>query len=263
MRLGLLYNPRMLCERLAAESISRRRLARLNNTPADKLSLGHIDSLELLELVQRARIDVIYDIGANVGTWTLLAKSIIPSAQIQAFEPLVRHCKSFADNIAGVENVTLHQIAVGSENTSAVIHVTNFSDASSLLTPAAASESLFGVRDAEQLDVQVRRLDDYRAEQDLPQPDLMKLDVQGYELEALKGGTECLGSVKAVITEVSFIEYYERQCLFHEVVSYLAKFDLFVLALGVNTVLGSAVGQTDVLFMRRISGGSATSEGNV
>jgi FkbM family methyltransferase len=252
MRTELFYNPRMLCERLAAESVKRRRVARLKNTPASKLSWGHIDSLELLELVRRAKVDVIYDIGANVGTWTLLAKSIYPNAQVHAFEPLSRHSDLFADNTAEVKGVALHKIAVGVENTSAMIHLTNFSDASSLLTPAAASRILFGVQEVAQVGVQVRRLDDYRVERQLPHPDLLKLDIQGYELEALKGATECLQNVKAVITEVSFIEYYESQCFFHEVVGHLAEFGLFVRAFGANTPVGSVIKQTDVLFTRSI-----------
>jgi FkbM family methyltransferase len=252
MRPELLYNPRTLCERLAAESIRRRRLAKLHNTPAGKLSLGHIGSLELLELIQKAQIDVIYDIGANVGTWSLLAKSVIPSAEIHAFEPLLKHCNAFSETVEGIDNVTLHQIAVGSDNTNTLFHVTNFSDASSLLKPIASSQSQLGVRNAERCIVQVRRLDDYRAEQNIRRPDLLKLDIQGYELEALKGGRQCLQSAKAVITEVSFVAHYEYQCFFHEVVKYLAEFDLFVYAFGIDTTLGATVDQTDVLFLRRI-----------
>lgn len=45
-----------------------------------------------------------------------------------------------------------------------------------------------------------------------------------YELEALRGGPECLTSAKAVIAGVSVIEYYEGQCLFRNIVSYLAQF---------------------------------------
>src|SRR5215472_16265103 len=92
MNPALLYNPRLLCERLAVASIRRRRMARLKRTPAGRLRLGHIDSLELLEMAT-AHIDiqVIYDIGANIGTWTLLAKAIIGGACVHAFEPLPAH----------------------------------------------------------------------------------------------------------------------------------------------------------------------------
>ena len=91
MRLELLYNARLLCERLAIESVRRRRLAALKGTQAAGLALGHIDTLELVELAGQAGISVIYDIGANVGTWSLLAKSLIPGARIHAFEPLPKH----------------------------------------------------------------------------------------------------------------------------------------------------------------------------
>jgi len=50
MRLELLYNPRLLCERLAVESVKRRRLATLKRTQAVGLALGHIDTLELVKL---------------------------------------------------------------------------------------------------------------------------------------------------------------------------------------------------------------------
>ncbi len=214
------------------------------------LTLGHIDTLELLQLARLAEIGVIYDIGSNVGTFSLLAKSLIPAAHIHAFEPLPKHHTQFLHSFAGKEDVTLHTIAVGSENTTGTLHVTDFSDASSLLQPTNISWSRFGVREVSQFPLQIFRLDDYRRAKQLPFPDLIKLDIQGYELEALRGGEDCLASARAVITEVSFIEYYEGQCLFHDLVSYLANFGLFVRAFGVNTPTGKAVEQTDVLFMR-------------
>jgi FkbM family methyltransferase len=250
MRLELLYNPRLLCERLAIESGRRRRLARLKGTPAAHLALGHIDTLELVELASQVEIGVVYDIGANVGTWSVLAKSIIPGARIHAFEPLAKHQTEFFHNFAGRPDVTLHPIAVGADNAIQTLYVTNFSDASGLLRPNEASWSQFGVRAVEQFPLQVFRLDDYRRDKQLAWPDLIKLDIQGYELEALRGAPECLRSAKAFIAEVSFVEYYEGQCLFHDLVAYLAQFGLFMRAFGINTPIGEPVGQTDVLFLR-------------
>src|ERR1700686_1690941 len=114
MRLELLYNPRLLCERLAIESVRRRRLATLEGTQAAKLSLGHIDTLELVQLASAAGIRVIYDIGANVGTWSLLAKALVPEVRIEAFEALPKHQTEFLRNFTGCADVTLHSIALGS-----------------------------------------------------------------------------------------------------------------------------------------------------
>jgi FkbM family methyltransferase len=250
MRLELLYNPRLLCERLAIESVRRRRLASLRGTPGGALALGHIDTLELLELTREVGINVIYDIGANIGTWILLAKSVIPSACIHAFEPLPKHQTEFLQNFTGKENVALHPIAVGSRNATGTLHITGFSDSSSLLQPNDACWSEFGVREVGRLPLQVFRLDDYRSDKQIPLPDLIKLDIQGSELEALRGGPECLMSAKAVVAEVSFIEYYEGQCLFHDMITYLAQFGLFARAFGASLHPGKLVGQTDVLFMR-------------
>jgi FkbM family methyltransferase len=211
--------------------------------------LGHIDSLELLQLAKQAELKVIYDIGANVGTWSVLAKSIIPSASLHAFEPLPAHHDGFVNNVRGLDNVTLHRIALGATNTEAVLHVTNYTDASSMLQPTEISSSC-GVAEVAQFSVPLRRLDDYRVEQGLPWPDLIKLDVQGFELEVLKGASECLRAAKAVISEVSFVSFYKHQCLFHDVVGHLAGVGLFVRSFSVETALGAELGQTDMLVMR-------------
>jgi FkbM family methyltransferase len=213
------------------------------------LHSGHIDSLELLDLIAGAGVNVIYDIGANVGTWSLLAKSIIPNAKIHAFEPLPEHADAFARACTGLNDIILHHVALGSENSTATLHVTDFSDASSLLPIAEAGRLHFGIQEAGRFATTVRRLDDYRAEKQLPWPDVLKLDVQGYELEVLKGATECLMHAKAVIAEVSFVVIYEEQCLFEGVVELMKERGFRLHALGVNTSLGRPLVQTDALFV--------------
>jgi Methyltransferase FkbM domain len=145
----------------------------------------------------------------------------------------------------------LHPIALGAKNMNANLRVTDFSDASSLLPLAEAGRSQFGLKETESVPTTVCKLDDYQSETGIPMPDLIKLDVQGYELEVLKGATNCLGSTKAVIAEVSFEEFYQGQCLFHEVLGFLGEHDLFLAALAVGTQTGSPLKQTDVLFLRR------------
>ena len=254
MRLELLWNPGLACERLAYYARQRRRLKKLRGTPAESLQVGHIDSLELLEAATNHGIKTIYDIGANVGTWSLLAKAIFPHSRIEAFEPLHRHHQEFANRLRSQAGVSIHQTALGSENKSMALRITDFSDASSLLPLASESRKEFGLKEVDSVEVPVRRLDDFRRENSLPFPDLVKLDVQGWELEVLKGAPESLAHAKAIIAEVSFREYYERQCLFHELVHLLADAGLFLAMLGEYTQKGVPLRQADVLFLRGLPG---------
>jgi FkbM family methyltransferase len=246
VRKELFYSPRLLCERLAAESLRRRRLAKLRGTPAEILRLGHIDSLELLELCSSLPIRTIYDIGANVGTWSLLARSVIPKAEVHAFEPLEVCRAEFLRNTEAVGGIRLHEVALAACNGTATMHVGAVADVSSLLPP---SQRVSGDK-ATMCIVQTRSLDSYITERGLPTADLLKLDVQGYELEVLGGAHNALKNARAVICEVSFVPLYHGQCLFADVVTFLAREGFALRALAEATPMGRALEQTDALFLR-------------
>src|SRR5262249_27942917 len=95
VRAQLLYDPILLLERLAKWPTEKRRQNRPRATTAQTLQPGQIDSFELLEFLQPLDPRVIYDVGANVGTWTLLAKGLYPQAEVHAFEPLATHVAKF------------------------------------------------------------------------------------------------------------------------------------------------------------------------
>jgi FkbM family methyltransferase len=222
----------------------------LQDTVAKELHLHDISSLELLELAISENINVIYDIGAHVGTWTLLAKAIFPSARVHAFEPLAEHQDGFRKQFPDSSDVTLHPVALGSANTNALFHVTNASSSSSVLPLADACRLHFGLREVERVSIHLHRLDDYRTAHQLSLPDMIKLDVQGYELEALKGGLQCLKSARAVLMEVSFVEFYRGQPLFEDVVCFMADHGFRLHAVSVTTPVGKPLVQTDVLFLQ-------------
>ena len=250
MRLKLFYSPGLLCERLAELSAERRRRKKLRGTVAASLGTGHMDSLELIELMRPGSPQVIYDIGANVGTWTLLAKAVIPAAQIHAFEPMPKHIRQFRERTAGVSGLHLHEACLGATTGEMTLKVTDFSDASSLLPLTDEGRKQFDLEQVDEIPLRVQRLENLVAGGGLPLPVIIKLDVLGFELEVLRGAGPCLGHARGIITEVSFEPVYQGQCLFHEVVTFLAAAGFHLRALGHGMALGRRLVQTDALFTR-------------
>jgi FkbM family methyltransferase len=207
--------------------------------------------LELLEMLKANPPATIYDIGASVGSWTCLAKSLFPGARVEAFEPQAANAEGFHEATFPWKNdVRLHACALGAADGTADLQVMDFPDASSLLPMGEEGVREFKIATAGSQRVPVHRLDTLVASEALSLPDLMKLDVQGYELEVLRGGERALQHARAIICEVSFREYYKGQPSFAEVVSFLEARGFRLSALGMGTPLGAPLVQTDALFLR-------------
>jgi FkbM family methyltransferase len=241
-------------DRLGRLARQRRRRWRLRGTVAAGLATNQIESLELLEWIRATAqppIAVIHDLGANIGTWTALARAVFPSAVIHAFEPLPAHADSFERRTAGWPDVTLHRVALGATNGTAPLHVTSFSDSASLRPLANAGRDYFGLTDGPTVTVPVATLNDWCTRTNVPVPDLLKLDLQGFELDALRGAENLLPRVRYVLTEVSFAEFYRGQALFTSISRYLADHGFHFAGLGQTTT--APLVQADALFTRQAS----------
>jgi FkbM family methyltransferase len=252
MNLRLLTQPHALVQRFAMALHRRRRRSVLQGTPAANLTLGHLDSLELLQLLRDQPPGVIYDIGANAGTWTCLAKSLYPSARVEAFEPLNRFDREFSHwTSAWRDTVHLHRMALGATPGEATMHVTDFADASSLLPLTETGQAEFKIAPASQVTVPVARLDDLVQTGTIPPPDLIKLDVQGFELEVLRGAEVTLQTTRAVLCEVSTAAFYNGQPLLGEIVRHLETHGFRLHAFGANLQPGAPFAQSDALFVKQ------------
>jgi FkbM family methyltransferase len=72
-------------------------------------------------------------------------------------------------------------------------------------------------------EVEIRTLDAIYANDNLPIPDVIKLDVQGFELEVLKGSMNLLKKSKYLVIELSFRQFYREQPYLWEIIKLLEE----------------------------------------
>lgn len=138
----------------------------------------------------------VVDIGANRGQFALVTRRCMPQARIISFEPLPAPATKFRTVFAGDARVTLHEVAIGPAPGNATIHVSKRDDSSSLLPITAKQVALFpGTEEAATAVVRVAPLREFISAAEMEAPALLKVDVQGYELEALRGCEDMLGNL--------------------------------------------------------------------
>jgi FkbM family methyltransferase len=166
----------------------------------------------------------IVDVGANRGQFALVARRFHPEARITAFEPLPRAGDRFARIFAQNQGVVLHRVALGSRSADAELNVSSRDDSSSLLPITDLQEATFPGTGLSKLEsVKVRRLGRVLSSANVPGPALMKVDVQGGELDVLMGAEDLLGAFDFVCVEVSFVEFYSGQPLAHQVLRFMEE----------------------------------------
>jgi FkbM family methyltransferase len=218
------------------------------------LRYGVAASVEHHALMKGIRLATLLDVGANVGQFSLLIRTMHPDVRIYAFEPLSRAANRFASLFAGDARTTLHRCAIGAESVvSTMMYVSDDDDSSSLL-PVTDAQVHFaaGAKTVGAEQVEVRRLDEIVSAADVVRPALLKLDVQGYELPALQGCGPLLDVMDFVYVEVSFMPLYAGQALVDEVVQFLFTHNFSLTAVN-NPVFDDAgrCMQADFLLSRR------------
>lgn len=206
------------------------------------------------KLLRSRGVDLVLDVGAAGGKYGGELRSAGYLGRIVSFEPLSGPFADLERSVAEDGEWSCVQAALGASTGELEINVSENSDSSSFLPMGerhrrAAPESAYVATER----VQVRTLDstwgDVAAGARNP---FLKLDVQGYELEVLKGARESLPKLAGVQVELSLVPLYEGAPTFHEMIDLLEseEFRLAGIEPGFCDGASGELLQADGLFVR-------------
>ena len=162
------------------------------------------------------------DIGSNKGQFTLLVNNLLPKVPIIAFEPQRSESRIFKKIFKKNNTIILKEFALGSSNKKMKMNLASSRDSSSLLKMNLIQKDLWGIFNTDKVEeIQLKRMDDFLGLISQYKNIFLKIDVQGYELEVLRGSSETLNYIKYIYLEASNLELYKDQALFKDIKEFL------------------------------------------
>ncbi|MEA5467350.1 FkbM family methyltransferase [Spirulina sp. 06S082] len=163
---------------------------------------------------------LIFDGGANKGDFTHFCTQLWPDAQIACFEVLPHRVVELQQLEQKNPNVKVFPVLLGQKNCDRIPFYELEGDAETASSILDATNS-FNLPPKYH---PMRTMNDVIAKDFNGQaPDLVKLDVQGYELEILKGVEENLAGIQVIIAELAVLELYQGTPLLSEVVQWFSQ----------------------------------------
>ena len=203
---------------------------------------------ELYPLLNRTnQIKTIIDVGSNKGQFSLLGSSIFPAAKIYSFEPQIKYLNLQKIILEG-KKVKYFNFGLGNLKKKINFYITNREDSSSFLKPTQIKIDKYKTKKIEK--ISVKRLDGIISVSEIKRPSIMKLDVQGYELEVLKGSKNLLKNIDFIITEISFKKIYKNQVTRKKLLKFLNKNNFKSKKMLNISKMNNKLFQGDVLFAR-------------
>jgi len=161
----------------------------------------------------------VLDIGANVGDVAVAALNTYKESRVICFEPVQKTFEALRDRLRPFgDRVELHKVALSNTTGEGEINITTFHGANSIAPQASFhKECNPHVQEMGKESIELVRLDDYCVHFACERIDVMKIDVEGHELDVLRGGLQFISTrVDFIIIEVSLMRDHsmENQAIF-------------------------------------------------
>ena len=194
-----------------------------------------------LQLLQRSglRPDTVVDVGAYVGDWTRECRAVFPEARVLMVEPGAARIAKLRALAARDPHVAVEQALLSS------------SEQQVEFEEGASNSSIVKHAGANTLSMRTTTLDALLAGTPFARPRLLKIDVQGHDLDVLIGGQRTLESVEALIVELSLIRLHATAPDLRTAIDWLDDhgFKLFDLAGLIRRPVDDALWQCDAVFV--------------
>jgi FkbM family methyltransferase len=200
-------------------------------------------------------IDLLIDVGANIGQYGMELRKTGFNRQLVSFEPIKEVFEKLKVNSRAYGNWHCYNFGVGAAIGELRINVAkNFESSSFLsvteLSTNAAPESQFFSEEK----VSITTLDSFFSTQEYEANNIfLKIDVQGFELEVLKGINAILPKIKAIQIEMSFVPLYETGPLYREIIAYLDQmgFEVYTILPDFRDPVSGRMLQADGIFVKK------------
>lgn len=211
-----------------------------------KDDLGVPSQRKSLESLKRLGFspEYVLDIGAYEGNWAVEFNQIFPTSKIMMIEGQQQKQEILLHKKRHLPNSEVKIALLGAENKTVEFNI--YDTASSVYKEDNETGALI-----EKIELQL--LDDILANTAFCEPDFIKIDTQGFELEILRGAKKTLKSAKAVLLEVSFLNIYKDAPLAAEVVTFMEKnnFVVYDICSLMRRPYDKALFQSDFLFLQK------------
>lgn len=167
---------------------------------------------------------MIFDVGSQHGHTTLEYLNAFPRASVYGFEA---DAKNFPRALAATERhrsrCQISHCAIAAEDGEVTFHVNSHNGTHSLLEIGDVQYFQQPAHLLEVVRVRAQTLDAFAQAKQIERIDIVKMDIQGAEVEALKGAANLIdsGRIKLLALEASFQSLYKGQPLFGDLCSYL------------------------------------------
>ena len=175
------------------------------------------------------RPGVVLDIGGSTGCWSAAINPIFPEARYEIFEPLAGRTGDYDEklraNLDTHSNFRLHAVALSERPGIADFWLQPSGLGSSLLFESMPYGS--------KIQVPCETLDAYIEQHQIPQPQIIKADVQAGELKVIRGGAKAFANADVVLLETWFRRYYgPENPLLPELMEVLGQMGFYMVQLG-------------------------------